>query len=210
MFFKVTLPIIAPGIVAAAMLAFALSLDDFIITLFNAGNRVTYPLYVYGARRAAFPPQINVLATAILLLSLLALGATVLWQQRTLRAAGDKRHAARLTPPRPCSPSSRRASGSPGARRAAIAPSTGDGDADVAVVGAGLTGLWTALFLKELEPGLEVAVIEQGLAAYGASGRNAGHAVGDGRPRPRPGDRALRRGRGAPAGGAGRDATWPS
>jgi spermidine/putrescine transport system permease protein len=87
-FTKVTLPIIAPGIVAAAMLAFALSLDDFIITLFNAGNRVTYPLYVYGARRAAFPPQINVLATAILLLSLLALGATVLWQQRTLRQRG--------------------------------------------------------------------------------------------------------------------------
>ncbi len=63
-FMKVTLPIIAPGIAAAAMLAFALSLDDFIITLFNAGSRVTYPLYVYGARRAAFPPQINVLATA--------------------------------------------------------------------------------------------------------------------------------------------------
>jgi glycine/D-amino acid oxidase-like deaminating enzyme len=50
----------------------------------------------------------------------------------------------------------------------------GDRDADVAVVGAGLTGLWTALFLKELDPGLEVTVIEQGLAAYGASGRNAG------------------------------------
>ncbi len=50
----------------------------------------------------------------------------------------------------------------------------GDRDADVAVIGAGLTGLWTALFLEELEPGLEVAVIEQGLAAYGASGRNAG------------------------------------
>jgi glycine/D-amino acid oxidase-like deaminating enzyme len=53
-------------------------------------------------------------------------------------------------------------------------PLEGDRDADVAVIGAGLTGLWTALFLKQLEPGLEVAVIEQGLAAYGASGRNAG------------------------------------
>ena len=53
-------------------------------------------------------------------------------------------------------------------------PLEGDRDADVAVIGAGLTGLWTALFLKELEPGLEVAVVEQGLAAYGASGRNAG------------------------------------
>jgi spermidine/putrescine transport system permease protein len=82
---KVTLPLIAPGIAAAAMLSFALSLDDFIITLFNAGSRVTYPLYVYGARRAAFPPQINVLATAILAGSLLLLGAIVLWQQRSLR-----------------------------------------------------------------------------------------------------------------------------
>ncbi len=85
-FYKVTLPIIAPGIVAASMLAFALSLDDFIITLFNAGSRITYPLYVYGARRAAFPAQINVLATAILLASLILLGATVLWQHRMERA----------------------------------------------------------------------------------------------------------------------------
>jgi spermidine/putrescine transport system permease protein len=84
-FRKVTLPLIAPGIAAAAMLAFALSLDDFVITLFTAGSKLTYPLYVYGARRAAFPPQINVLATAILVTSLLVLGATVVWQQRTLR-----------------------------------------------------------------------------------------------------------------------------
>ena len=93
-FRKVTLPLIAPGIAAAAMLAFALSLDDFVITLFTAGSRLTYPLYVYGARRAAFPPQINVLATAILLTSLLLLGATVIWQQRVLR----KRTAGGLLP----------------------------------------------------------------------------------------------------------------
>lgn len=80
---RVTLPLIAPGIAAAGMLSFALSLDDFVITLFNAGSRVTYPLYVYGARRAAFPPQINVLATMILVLSLLVLGAITLWQNRT-------------------------------------------------------------------------------------------------------------------------------
>ncbi len=53
-------------------------------------------------------------------------------------------------------------------------PLEGAREADVAIVGAGLTGLWTALFLKALEPGLEVAVVEQGRAAYGASGRNAG------------------------------------
>jgi glycine/D-amino acid oxidase-like deaminating enzyme len=51
---------------------------------------------------------------------------------------------------------------------------TGPHEADVGIVGAGLTGLWTALFLKTLQPGLEVAVVEQGLAAHGASGRNAG------------------------------------
>jgi len=84
---KVTLPLIAPGIAAAAMLAFALSLDDFIITVFNAGSNITYPLYVYGARRAAFPPQINVLATMILVGSLILLGITSLWQNRRLKQA---------------------------------------------------------------------------------------------------------------------------
>ncbi len=80
--FRVTLPLIAPGIAAAAMLSFALSLDDFIITMFNAGTRVTYPLFVYGAQRAAYPPQINVIATCILVFSLVLLGASVLWQRR--------------------------------------------------------------------------------------------------------------------------------
>jgi spermidine/putrescine transport system permease protein len=87
---KVTLPLIAPGIAAAGMLSFALSLDDFIITLFNSGSRVTYPLYVYGAQRAAYPPQINVMATAILAVSLLLLGLSVLWQNRTLKQAVAK------------------------------------------------------------------------------------------------------------------------
>jgi glycine/D-amino acid oxidase-like deaminating enzyme len=50
----------------------------------------------------------------------------------------------------------------------------GAGGADVVIVGAGLTGVWTALFLKALSPSMEVAVVEQGVAAYGASGRNAG------------------------------------
>jgi len=86
-FRTITLPLITPGVVAAAMLAFALSLDDFVITLFNSGNDVTYPLYVYGARRAAFPPQINVLATAILATSLAVLGVNAWWQRRRTHAA---------------------------------------------------------------------------------------------------------------------------
>ncbi len=83
-FFRITLPLIVPGIVAAAMLSFALSLDDFIITLFTAGTTLTYPLYVNNASRTALPPQINVLATMILIGSLLVIGfAAALQRWRT-------------------------------------------------------------------------------------------------------------------------------
>ncbi|MDV3129170.1 ABC transporter permease [Mycobacterium sp. 21AC1] len=81
-FFRVTLPLIVPGIVAAAMLSFALSLDDFIITYFVSGSTVTYPLYVNAAVKAAVPPQINVLATAILVVSLLLLMAGTLYRRK--------------------------------------------------------------------------------------------------------------------------------
>ncbi|MGV0742839.1 ABC transporter permease [Mycolicibacterium sp. XJ870] len=83
-FFKVTLPLIVPGIVAAAMLSFALSLDDFIITYFVSGSTVTYPLYVNAAVKAAVPPQINVLATAILVVSLVLLAAGTLYRRKRI------------------------------------------------------------------------------------------------------------------------------
>ena len=83
-FFKVTLPLIVPGIVAAAMLSFALSLDDFIITYFVSGSTVTYPLYVNAATKAAVPPQINVLATAILLISLVLLAFGTLYRRKRI------------------------------------------------------------------------------------------------------------------------------
>jgi len=83
-FFKVTLPLIVPGIVAAAMLSFALSLDDFIITYFVSGSTVTYPLFVNAAVKAAVPPQINVLATAILLISLLLLAIGTLYRRKRI------------------------------------------------------------------------------------------------------------------------------
>lgn len=83
-FFRVTLPLIVPGIVAAAMLSFALSLDDFIITYFVSGSTVTYPLYVNAAVKAAVPPQINVLATAILVISLLLLAAGTLYRRKRI------------------------------------------------------------------------------------------------------------------------------
>lgn len=72
-FLRVTLPLILPGILAAALLAFALSIDDFIITFFNAGSTVTFPLQIFGASRVRISPQINVLATSILIVSVLLL-----------------------------------------------------------------------------------------------------------------------------------------
>ena len=66
-FARVTLPLIAPGIAAGALLAFALSVDDFVITLFNAGPKITFPLYVWGAARVGVPPQVNVIGTLIFL-----------------------------------------------------------------------------------------------------------------------------------------------
>lgn len=85
-FFKVTLPLVVPGIIAAAMLSFALSLDDFIITYFVSGSTVTYPLYVNAATKAAVPPQINVLATAILLISLVLLMVGTLYRRKKVPA----------------------------------------------------------------------------------------------------------------------------
>ena len=84
-FFRVTLPLIVPGIVAAGMLSFALSLDDFIITYFVSGSTVTYPLYVNAAVKAAVPPQINVLATAILVISLALLAAGTLHRRKRIQ-----------------------------------------------------------------------------------------------------------------------------
>jgi spermidine/putrescine transport system permease protein len=85
-FIKVTLPLIVPGIIAAGMLSFALSLDDFIITYFVSGSTVTYPLYVNAAVKAAVPPQINVLATAILLISLILLAVGTLYRRKRIDA----------------------------------------------------------------------------------------------------------------------------
>jgi len=81
-FRKVTLPLIFPGILAAALLAFALSIDDFIITLFNSGQEITFPLYVWGAARVAVPPQINVMGTIILVTSVALVGVSSLLQRR--------------------------------------------------------------------------------------------------------------------------------
>jgi spermidine/putrescine transport system permease protein len=100
-FTKITFPLMLPGILAAAMLSFALSLDDFIITLFNASpDNATFPLYIYGARQRALPPQINVLATIVLLVSvtLLATG-TAFSMLRTRRGEATVSSPLLIMPP---------------------------------------------------------------------------------------------------------------
>jgi spermidine/putrescine transport system permease protein len=79
-FYRVTLPLIMPGILAAGLLAFALSIDDFVITYFNAGATVTFPLFVWGAARVATPPQINVIGTAIFVIAVTGMLANILFQ----------------------------------------------------------------------------------------------------------------------------------
>ncbi len=81
-FRKVTFPLIFPGILAAALLAFALSVDDFVITLFTAGQTVTFPLWVFSASRIGVPPEVNVMGTLIFAVALVAIVAWVWWQRR--------------------------------------------------------------------------------------------------------------------------------
>lgn len=80
-FRTVTLPLIIPGLVAAALLAFALSIDDFVISNFNAGTTLTFPLWIFGAARIGLPPQVNIMATLLFAVTVFAMILTV-WQQR--------------------------------------------------------------------------------------------------------------------------------
>ncbi len=91
-FFRVTLPLIAPGVLAAGLLAFALSIDDFVITNFNSGSTVTFPLYIWGAARVSIPPQVNIMATLIFLATLAIMLGTV-WQQRRAERMSSVRPA---------------------------------------------------------------------------------------------------------------------
>jgi spermidine/putrescine transport system permease protein len=86
-FWRVTLPLIAPGVAAGALLAFALSIDDFVITLFNAGSTVTFPLYVWGAARVGVPPQVNVIGTLIFVIAAGLMLVNVLVQIRRPKGA---------------------------------------------------------------------------------------------------------------------------
>jgi len=85
-FRKVTLPLILPGILAAALLAFALSIDDYVITSFVAGQTTTFPLWVYGASRFGVPPEVNVLGTLIFVVAFTFIALQILWSRRGRRS----------------------------------------------------------------------------------------------------------------------------
>jgi spermidine/putrescine transport system permease protein len=87
-FWKITFPIIFPGILSAALLAFALSIDDYVITLFSAGSTKTFPLWVFGVSRLGIPPEVNVLGTLIFLVAFLFIGVQ-LWAQRRQGRTGE-------------------------------------------------------------------------------------------------------------------------
>lgn len=87
-FFRVTLPLLAPGIVAAALLSFALSFDDFIISRFNNGAFVTFPIWIYTAAARGIPAEANVIASAVFILAIVIVVAS-----RLTTAARAKRRA---------------------------------------------------------------------------------------------------------------------
>jgi spermidine/putrescine transport system permease protein len=76
----VTLPLIMPGVFGAAMLAFALSIDDFVISNFNSGTTVTFPLYIFGAAQRGIPVEVNVIAMILFFVTVTVMGL-VTWQQ---------------------------------------------------------------------------------------------------------------------------------
>jgi len=84
-FRKITLPLLAPAMLAAALLGFALSIDDFVITYFNAGGTQTFPVFVWGIARVAVPPQVNVIASAIFIFAIVLALGNVFWQYRSAK-----------------------------------------------------------------------------------------------------------------------------
>jgi spermidine/putrescine transport system permease protein len=87
-FWRVTFPLVFPGILSAALLSFSLSFDDFIITNLNAGQTVTFPMFVWGAAQRGVPMQVNVIGTMMFVVAMLLVLAGELRNRRQARALG--------------------------------------------------------------------------------------------------------------------------
>lgn len=82
-FWRVTFPLILPGVIAGALLAFTISLDDFIVTFFVSGiGTTTLPIFVYGLLKTRVPPEINAISTLMLLASTVLVGISLVMQGR--------------------------------------------------------------------------------------------------------------------------------
>jgi spermidine/putrescine transport system permease protein len=85
-FWRVTFPLILPGVISGGLLAFTLSLDDYIVTFFNNGvGTDTLPLFVYGSLRQRVSPEINALSTLMLVASMVLVGFSLTVQNRSAR-----------------------------------------------------------------------------------------------------------------------------
>jgi spermidine/putrescine transport system permease protein len=83
-FRRITLPLIMPGIIAGALLAFTLSLDDFVVTFFNSGvGTNTLPIFVYGLLKVAVTPEVNAISTIMLIVSTILVGVSLILQSRS-------------------------------------------------------------------------------------------------------------------------------
>ena len=80
-----TFPLILPGIIAAALLAFSLSIDDFVITNFTAGKTQTFPMFIYAKSRIGIPVQVNVIGTCIFLVAVGGVALTTIAGRRKPR-----------------------------------------------------------------------------------------------------------------------------
>ncbi len=87
-FWRVTFPLVLPGIVGAALLSFSLSFDDFIITNLNAGQEVTFPMFVYGANQRGVPMQVNVIGTAMFIIAIVIVLGNEIVRRRQEKALG--------------------------------------------------------------------------------------------------------------------------
>ena len=81
-FWKVTFPLILPGVISAALLAFSLSIDDYVITALTRGQTDTFPTYIWGAKLRGIPVQVNVIGTIIFLSAIVLVVLTTVWQRR--------------------------------------------------------------------------------------------------------------------------------
>ena len=81
-FWKVTFPLILPGVMAAALLAFSLSIDDYVITSFTAGTTQTFPLFIYGSQLRGIPVQVNVIGTMIFVIAVGLVLLSTLYSRR--------------------------------------------------------------------------------------------------------------------------------